>query len=211
MGFDPDNRTWPGNKRGPIAFSPGQVDARAGGGCKLAENDPPDDLGSRLVAALPQMRRYALAVSRQGDLADELVQDACERALASAGPGDPATPLLPWLFTIIRNRWVDRQRRARTEGVSIDIDEHPDLAFCAGEDERVDTRQTLARVQEAIDRLGPEQRELLLLVCVEQLSYKEAAGVTGVPIGTVMSRLARARLRVAEGAGLAPGPGAMLR
>ena len=177
---------------------------------EMTEKDSPDDLGSRLVAALPQMRRYALAVSRQPELADELVQDACERALASKGPGDPATPLLPWLFTIIRNRWVDRQRRVRTEGTTLDIDEHPDVAIASGEDERADTRQTLARVQAAIDRLQPEQRELLLLVCVEQLSYKEAATVTGVPIGTVMSRLARARLRIAEWAGLAPGPGALL-
>ncbi len=177
----------------------------------MTDKDQPDDLGSRLVAALPQMRRYALAVSRHGDMADELVQEACERALASQGPGDPATPLLPWLFTIIRNRWVDRQRRVRTEGTTIDIDEHEEVVVSGGEDERVDTRMTLERVQLAIDRLQPEQRELLLLVCVEQLSYKEAATVTGVPIGTVMSRLARARMRVAEWAGLTPGPGALQR
>ena len=175
----------------------------------MTDKDQADDLGSRLVAALPQMRRYALAVCRSGDLADELVQEACERALASEGPGDPNTPLLPWLFTIIRNRWVDRQRRSRTEGIVIDIDDHPEVIGTGGEDERVDTRQTLERVQQAIDRLQPEQRELLLLVCVEQMSYKEAASVTGVPIGTVMSRLARARMRVAEWAGLGPGPGAL--
>lgn len=175
----------------------------------MTHTDPPDDLGSRLVAALPQMRRYALAVSRSADLADELVQEACERALASGGPGNLATPLLPWLFTIIRNRCIDRQRRVRTEGTTIDIDEHEEVAVAGGEDDRVDTRLALERVQHAIDRLQPDQRELLLLVCVEQLSYKEAAAVTGVPIGTVMSRLARARVRVAEWAGLVPGPGAL--
>lgn len=169
----------------------------------------PSDLGDALVAALPNMRRYALAVCRNADLADELVQEACERALAAQGPGDADTPLLPWLFTILRNRWIDRQRRSRTEGPSIDIADHPELAGAAGEDERVDARRTLVRVQQAIDQLRPEQRELMLLVCVEELSYKEAATVTGVPIGTVMSRLARARMRVAEWVGLAPAAGGM--
>lgn len=169
---------------------------------------PPADLGDALVAALPQLRRYALAVCRKADLADELVQEACERALAAQGPSDPDTPLLPWLFTIVRNRWIDRQRRQQTEGITSDIDEHVELAGAGSEDERVDTRRSLARVQQAIDRLQPEQRELMLLVCVEELSYKEAAAVTGVPIGTVMSRLARARMRVAEWAGLAPVAGA---
>lgn len=172
-------------------------------------NNPPTDFGDALVAALPQLRRYALAVCRSADLADELVQEACERALAAQGPGDADTPLLPWLFTIVRNRWIDRQRRRQTEGPPSDIEDHPELVGAGGEDERVDARRTLQRVQHAIDRLQPEQRELMLLVCVEELSYKEAAAVTGVPIGTVMSRLARARMRVAEWAGLAPAAGAM--
>lgn len=175
----------------------------------IMSTDRPQDFGDALVAALPQMRRYALAVTRQADLADELVQDACERALASGGPGTAQTPLLPWLFTIIRNRWIDRQRRSKTEGITSDIDSHVDLVGAQGEDDRVEARLGLERVQAAIERLQPEQRELLLLVCVEQLSYREAAAVTGVPIGTVMSRLARARMRVAEWAGLTPGPGAL--
>lgn len=170
---------------------------------------PPTDLGEALVAALPQLRRYALAVCRSPDTADELVQEACERALAAQGPGDADTPLLPWLFTIVRNRWIDRQRRRQTEGQVSDIDEHPELVGTSGEDERVDARRTLVRVQQAIERLQPEQRELMLLVCVEELSYKEAAAVTGVPIGTVMSRLARARMRVAEWVGLGHAEGAL--
>lgn len=167
-----------------------------------AQNE--ESLGAALVAALPQLRRYALAVSRHPDVADELVQEACERALASGGPGTDGTPFLPWVFTILRNRWIDRLRRQQTEGQTVDIEDHEDSATSAGEDERVDARRTLARVQDAIDRLAPDQRELMLLVCVEELSYKEAAAVTGVPIGTVMSRLARARMRVAEWAGLPP-------
>lgn len=163
-----------------------------------------ESLGATLVAALPQLRRYALAVSRHPDIADELVQEACERVLSSGGPGNDGTPFLPWVFTILRNRWIDRVRRQQTEGHTVDIEDHEDSSTTAGEDERVDARRTLVRVQEAIDRLAPDQRELMLLVCVEELSYKEAAAVTGVPIGTVMSRLARARMRVADWAGLPP-------
>ncbi|QPF71681.1 RNA polymerase sigma factor [Roseateles sp. DAIF2] len=162
-----------------------------------------EDLGAALVAALPRLRRYALALSRSGDIADDLVQGACERALAARGPADAETPLLAWLFTIIRNLWLDRLRRKQTEGVQTDIDEQAELLSGAGsEDERVDARRRLEKVQRALERLPGEQRELMLLICVEELSYKEAAAVTGVPIGTVMSRLARARVRLAELAGL---------
>lgn len=87
----------------------------------------------------------------------------------------------------------------------MDIDDMSELPADADEDERMDARRTLERVQLAIDRLPAAQRELMLLVCVEELSYKEASAVTGVPIGTVMSRLARARLRVAQLAGLDAG------
>lgn len=162
------------------------------------------NLGAALVDALPRLRRYALALTRNGDMADDLVQSACERALGAGGPGDADTPLLAWLFTIIRNLWLDRLRRKQTEGVQADIDEHAEsLAGTGGEDQRVDARRRLERVQHALDRLPSEQRELILLVCVEELSYKEAATVTGIPMGTVMSRLARARIKLAELAGLA--------
>lgn len=168
--------------------------------------NPTDSIGSALVAALPQLRRYALAVCRHPDTADELVQEACERALSAGGPATDATPFLPWMFTILRNRWIDRLRRQQSEGTPVDIDDHPEAAATGGEDERVDARRTLVRVQDAIDRLVPEQRELVLLVCVEEFSYSQAAALVGVPIGTVMSRLARARMHIAEWAGLVPGP-----
>lgn len=164
----------------------------------------PEDRGRALVEALPRLRRYAIAICRDGDVADELVQGACERALA-APPRDDNAPFLAWMFTILRNLWFDRLRRKQTEGVTMDIDDMSELPADADEDERMDARRTLERVQLAIDRLPAAQRELMLLVCVEELSYKEASAVTGVPIGTVMSRLARARLRVAQLAGLDAG------
>jgi len=164
----------------------------------------PEDRGTALVEALPRLRRYALTLCRDADTADELVQEACARALA-APARDDAAPFLAWMFTILRNLWFDRLRRKQTEGVVMDIDEMIAPPAIGGEDERVDARRTLDRVQQAFDRLPDAQRELMLLVCVEELSYKEAAELTDVPIGTVMSRLARARLRVAQLAGLDAG------
>ncbi|ARU03804.1 hypothetical protein CCO03_03095 [Comamonas serinivorans] len=161
------------------------------------------DIGDELVQALPRMRRYALALCRDGDVANDLVQTACERALAAGGPGDSGAPFMAWLFTILRNLWLDRLRRLQTQGVSSDIDDHAEaLPGAPGEDLRVDARLRLERVQQALPQLPAAQRELLLLVCVEELSYKEAATVLGVPMGTVMSRLARARLKLAQLAGV---------
>ena len=161
----------------------------------------PDESVAALLEALPRLRRYALALCRDGGTADDLVQEACARVLA-APARDPAAPWLAWLFTIVRNLWFDRLRRQQSEGTPVDIDDMIAAPTIGGEDERVDTRRTLARVGAAIDQLPAAQREVMLLVCVEEFSYREAAEMTGVPIGTVMSRLARARLRVAELAGL---------
>lgn len=161
------------------------------------------DIGQILVQSLPRMRRYALAVSRDSDVADELVQSACERALKASYPTD--APVLAWLFTIIRNLWMDRLRRKQVEGFHTDIDEHAEIIVgSSGEDQRADARQQIARVQDALLKLPVAQRELLLLVCVEELSYKDAAAVLNVPLGTVMSRLARARIKLAELTGLTP-------
>lgn len=161
----------------------------------------PEDSTAALVEALPRLRRYALTLCRDGDTADDLVQETCARALA-APARDPEAPWLAWLFTILRNLWFDRLRRKQSEGVAVDIDDMVAPPAIAGEDERVHARRALARVRDAIDQLPQAQRELMLLVCVEEFSYREAAEMTGVPIGTVMSRLARARLRVAELAGV---------
>lgn len=167
----------------------------------------PEDSTAALIDALPRLRRYALTLCRDGHTADDLVQDTCARALAAQPPGAD-TPWLAWLFTILRNQWYDRLRRKQSEGVTMDIDDMITPPAIAGEDERVDARRTLERVRQAMDQLPEAQRELMLLVCVEDFSYREAAEMTGVPIGTVMSRLARARLRLAELAGVSGVPGA---
>jgi RNA polymerase sigma-70 factor (ECF subfamily) len=163
-----------------------------------------DDVADQLIEMLPRLRRYAVALSRVADTADELVQSACERALgAEAGQRD-ILRFEAWMFRIIRNLWYDRLRRLRTRGEEIDVTERDDLVTIDGE-AIPERRMLLARAAQAIDQLPTEQREIMLLVCVEGLSYRDAAEVLDLPVGTVMSRLARARRRVADEVGVEPG------
>ena len=161
----------------------------------------PGDIGAQLVAMLPRLRRYALTLCRSREVADDLVQSACERALATAAGPALGTPFDAWMFCILRNLWIDRGRQRRSEGLAVDIEEHNELVGSRGDTE-LQARIDLDRVRQAIERLPDEQREVLMLVCVEELSYRDAAEAIGVPIGTVMSRLARARLKLAEMTGL---------
>jgi RNA polymerase sigma-70 factor (ECF subfamily) len=126
-----------------------------------------------------------------------LVQGACERALLAAASWTPGTRFDAWMFRIIRNLWIDTLRRRRTEGVVVDIADHLDLAGSSGAQE-VDTLLMLHQVRSALAKLPPDQREVLVLVCIEDMSYRDAAEILGVPMGTVMSRLCRARQRLAE-------------
>jgi RNA polymerase sigma-70 factor (ECF subfamily) len=159
----------------------------------------------QLVAFLPNLRRFAISLCRSRDLADDLVQTACERALANAESFQEGTRFDAWMFRILRNLWIDEARRSKTAGPQEDIDAHPELAGGSTEHEQ-EARLTLKTVAGAIDGLSGEQREVLLLVCVEELAYKDAAEVLGVPIGTVMSRLARARKNLAEATGISGSP-----
>lgn len=159
------------------------------------------DVGEQLIALLPNMRRFAWSLARKEDVADDLVQQACERALTHAGSFAPGTRFDAWMFHIIRNLWIDKLRKERTAGIPEEIDAQHNLV---GEDGETVTsaRLALAGVSEAIERLPLDQREVLMLVCVEDFSYRDAADVLGVPIGTVMSRLARARRKLAELTGI---------
>lgn len=162
-----------------------------------------DDFGDELIAFLPNMRRFALSLARSPDIADDLVQQACERALANRSSFAPGTRFDAWMFRIIRNLWIDRVRRAGTAGPSEDVSERHDLVGEDGE-QIVAARSALAGVRDALDVMPAEQREIIMLICVEDLSYKETSETLGIPIGTVMSRLARARKRLAELTGISP-------
>jgi RNA polymerase sigma-70 factor (ECF subfamily) len=150
-----------------------------------------------LVALLPRLRRFARALSRSVEETDDLVQEACERALARADQFAPGTRLDSWLFRILQNRWLDRCRQRGTSSREVPVEEAFDLA---GSDGRTtgETRILMRRPREALESLPAEQRLVLVAVCVEGLSNREAAEMLEVPIGTMMSRLARARARLHE-------------
>jgi RNA polymerase sigma-70 factor, ECF subfamily len=160
-----------------------------------------DRFSDDLIALLPNLRRFALSLCRRGDLADDLVQITAERAFAARERFDPATRMDAWLFRILRNAWIDHARRTTTQGVTVDIADAPDAAVVDGVHD-IEVALTLRKARAAIADLPDDQREVMILVCVDELSYREAAEVIGVPIGTVMSRLARARLAVAAKMGI---------
>ncbi|WP_026229473.1 sigma-70 family RNA polymerase sigma factor [Trinickia symbiotica] len=142
-----------------------------------------------VVLGLPRLRRYARALTGDPAWADDLVQDTAERALARHRAFRAGSNLRAWLYTILRNIYID-QLRARRE-IAVDDETAPWRSLEAPRTE-VDGL-VLRDVQHALYHLPVEQREVLLLVGVEELTYQEAATVLGVPIGTVMSRLSRAR------------------
>lgn len=157
--------------------------------------------GDALVALLPRLRRYGLSLSRRPDLADDLVQITVERAIANHASYDRTTRLEPWLFRILRNAFIDMTRRARTAGTELDVFEMPDILSTDGE-AVVESRLMLQSTTAAIETLPSDQRDILHLVCIEDMSYAEAAEVLGIPKGTVMSRLSRARAALAEKLGI---------
>jgi RNA polymerase sigma-70 factor (ECF subfamily) len=167
----------------------------------MAMTGSSSDFGDRLIAFLPNLRRFAISLCRSPDIADDLVQLACERAIANASAFVPGTRFDAWMFRILRNLWIDQLRRDRSAGRTDDIGIHEEkLAGDLGL--APEHRLVLKDVWKAIAELSDDQREVLLLVCVEELSYREAADVLSVPIGTVMSRLARARINIAAAAGI---------
>jgi RNA polymerase sigma-70 factor, ECF subfamily len=149
---------------------------------------------SQIEAEIPGLRRYARALSGDVAQADDLVQDCLERALSRLVQWRRDSNLRAWLFTILRNVWIDDLRRRSARPERSGMDAAMDAAATApNQMDRLLVRDLAA----ALALLAPEQRETVLLVGLEGLSYAEVARVTGVPVGTVMSRLKRGRDRLA--------------
>jgi RNA polymerase sigma-70 factor (ECF subfamily) len=159
----------------------------------------------QLIAVLPRLRRFARGLTGSAVEADDLVQAACERALSRAHQFQEGTRFDSWMFRIVQTIWIDqlrsrdtRKEEAEEEGVHVGTDEPG---------RRAEARLALQEVRNALKELPAEQRAALLLVTVDGLSYREAAEVAEVPVGTIMSRLARARIalqaKLDAGAGLA--------
>lgn len=148
-----------------------------------------EQVREQVVSALPRLRRFARTLARNVADADDLVQIAVERALLKFEQWRPDSRFESWMFGIVRNAWIDEVRsRRRQERVFLPEERGETVADSSNEAEA--TRLSLQR---ALMALPEEQREAIALVIIEGLSYKEAAGVLDIPIGTLTSRLARGR------------------
>jgi RNA polymerase sigma-70 factor, ECF subfamily len=148
-----------------------------------------DDLGEQMVALLPRLRRFARTLTRSVQDADDLVQVAVERGLSRADQLRSDSPLAAWMFGILRNAWIDETRaRSRRNRVFAAEELGESVA-----DPTAHQHAEVISVEGALARLPDEQRETVGLVLIEGLSYKEAAEIMNVPVGTVTSRLARGR------------------
>jgi RNA polymerase sigma-70 factor (ECF subfamily) len=143
-----------------------------------------------LEAQLPRLRRYARALTRDPSRADDLVQDTLVRALDKQHLYQDGTNLRAWLFTLMHNQHVNNARRNVREDNSLDVDTV--AAHLVAVTDPTASRQ-LRELDEAIGKLAMEQRQVILLIGLEGMSYEEAAAILDVPIGTVRSRLSRGR------------------
>ena len=151
----------------------------------------PEAFRRQLLDTIPRLRRYSRSLVFDASLADDLTQNTLERALMHWQQFDQRRDLLVWVLSIAHNAHLDARRRSGRMTVT-DPDELSRAQDQQGGDPGTDVGLRLDLLA-ALRRLGPDQREALLLVCVEQLTYAEVAEVMQVPVGTVMSRVCRAR------------------
>lgn len=153
-----------------------------------------EELRDGIIATLPRLRRFARSLTREPQDADDLVQITVERALGRADQFRMGSHLAGWLFGILRNAWIDECRSRQRREPSRMSEE---LAESVG-DPAADSQAELVCVQDALLQLPEEQRLAVSLVLIEGFSYKEAAEIMSVPIGTLTSRLSRGREALQE-------------
>jgi RNA polymerase sigma-70 factor (ECF subfamily) len=166
---------------------------------RMPATGPQTPFAEEAMGHLDTLYRGALRLTRSPDRAEDLVQDTYARALRYQHSYQPGTNMKAWLFAIMRNLFWDRFKSGRPEDLSLDDDSGEFALYDRIKDEsavpeaQVLDRLAASEVVAAVEKLSPLHREVVLLVDVEGFSYKDAAEVMGVPIGTVMSRLHRAR------------------
>lgn len=155
-----------------------------------------DDFRKAIVTLLPRLRRFAWVLSRDAAESDDLVQATIERCLAKQDHWQAGTRLDSWMYRIMRNIWIDetrlRARRRLTTGSQLEAEHVADPLAIEPE-----TRLQALSVEAAVGELPAEQREVVALVLIDGLAYREACAVLGIPIGTLTSRLSRARAALA--------------
>ncbi|MEJ6404508.1 RNA polymerase sigma factor [Yoonia sp. 2307UL14-13] len=151
----------------------------------------PDQFKSEMIALLPRLRRFALSLTRSGPDADDLLQDAVTAALQKWHQYDPAQPLDRWMFRVVRNLWISeiRKRKVRLGEGQVDAAESTELQV----ESRPEEVLTAQQVRQKVADMDQDLAEPLMLVCAEGYSYRETSDLLGIPIGTVMSRIHRAR------------------
>jgi RNA polymerase sigma-70 factor (ECF subfamily) len=159
----------------------------------MTANEHKDTFARALTAQLPALRRYAIVLVGHKAAADDLVQDCIERALRQSVKLEHVERIGGWLRSILHNLHIDEQRRKRRQGFSVDLDDVANNASVATTDR--DTA-TVLDFDRAMQSLSFEHRQILLLVGLEGLNYRQVADELDIPVGTVMSRLARARERL---------------
>jgi RNA polymerase sigma factor (sigma-70 family) len=159
---------------------------------RSVQNDRYTDNGDdHLLTWVPRLRRYARALVCNREDADDLVQDTLERALAKSSLWRGVSDMRAWLFGMMHNLHVDGVRRPRLHTVVLD-DDIPEVPVAPTQGEHL----AVLDLQAALQKLPLEQRETILLIALEDMSYAEVAAALGIPIGSVMSRLSRGRERL---------------
>jgi RNA polymerase sigma-70 factor, ECF subfamily len=144
-----------------------------------------------LITELPFLRRFARGLCGDASLADDLVQDCVERALVKSHLYDPARPLRAWLYAVLRNIYVSNWRRNAKHSHAKELDDLQGFEGAVLPEQ--ESNFSVALITDALDTLPVQQREVLILISLEEMSYQQASEIIGVPIGTIMSRLSRAR------------------
>jgi RNA polymerase sigma-70 factor, ECF subfamily len=151
-----------------------------------------------LIAAIPKLRAHAVSLCGSVDRADDLVQETLTKALLNSGSFQPGTNLIAWLFTVLRNAFYSELRKRRREVADVDGQYVASLASKADQELHME----FLNFRDALQKLPPDQREALILVGASGLSYEEAAEICKCAVGTIKSRVSRARRRLGEVLGL---------
>lgn len=151
----------------------------------------PDRFKADMIGLLPRLRRFAISLTRSGPDADDLLQDACATALQRWEQYDPSQPFDRWMFRVVRNLWISeiRKRKVRQGQGQVPAEETTELRV----EDRANETLAAKQVCEKVEDLPEDLSQPLMLVCAEGYSYREASELLGIPIGTVMSRIHRAR------------------